>query len=77
MSILGVLCAVAGAIIVSSQLQVSKGSGSESGSKGTDTNTTLGFVIAAVQVTSMATLVTIQKPLLQEEEYDSKFFTLS
>lgn len=74
--VLGVLCAVAGAILVSSQLQLSKDSGPESGSKGADTNTTLGFVIAAVQVTSMATLVTIQKPLLQEEGYDSTWFTL-
>jgi len=68
---LGVLLAVAGAVSVQLPHLLNSTNDEEGGG-----DVTLGFVIASVQVMSMATLVSLQKPLLQIDCYESATFTL-
>lgn len=73
MRLFGVAVAVGGAILV--QLQLDPGTQSAASTKNTDANSTLGFVIAFIQVASMATLITIQRHSLQEDDYHPAAFT--
>jgi len=68
------LCGIVLAVLGSALVQLQREDSSTVKSSGGDA--TLGTVIAVTQCTAMATLVTVQKPLLQLDGYDPATLTL-